>query len=349
MTFNEFLTAVKYSEKNFVEQVKEVNTIQGLEELFKSYCGKKGSLSLLRKQIGLMTPDEKKQAGQVLNKAFEEIEALYKEKRETLEQNLEDELIDLTAYIAKLNQDPLKSLGHMHIITKTLYELEDLFIGMGFSIETGPELETDWYNFEALNIPKDHPARGMWDTLYVDLGQPESTLLRTHTSPVQIRVLSSQKPPVYMIAHGKCFRRDTPDASHLSSFHQLEGLVVDKNISFADLKGTIETFTQAYFGVETLVRLRPSYFPFTEPSAEFEISCRICFGKGCRTCSNTGWLELGGCGVVNENVLVNCNINPDEYQGFAFGFGIERLIQMKYQIPDLRILTESDMRFLANF
>lgn len=349
MEIEEFLQTIKDVKDNVISQLDRATDEGELKKIYKDAVGKKGELSLVRKGIGQLPEAARKTVGEVLNKTIQEIELLYSKKLEIVSDNEKQEIVDLTTYLAAIDKDPLFEVGHGHIITKTIRELEDVFIAMGFSVKQGPEIETDWYNFEALNIPRDHPARGMWDTLYLEVGEVESVLLRTHTSPVQIRVMSEQSPPIYMIAHGKCFRRDTPDASHLSCFHQLEGLVVDKEISFADLKGTIETFTQSYFGKDTNVRLRPSYFPFTEPSAEFEISCRICGGQGCRTCSNTGWLELGGCGVVNENVLNNVKIDPDEYQGFAFGFGIERLIQMRYQIPDLRVLTESDMRFLANF
>ncbi len=232
------------------------------------------------------------------------------------------------------------------MVQRTRDELEDVFVGMGFVVAEGPEAETDWYNFEALNMPPAHPARGMWDTLYLELGEPETVMLRTHTSPVQIRLMESQGPPIYAVMPGKCYRRDTPDSRHIPTFHQIEGLVVDHGISFADLAGTIETFTTAYFGPDIHSRLRPSYFPFTEPSAEYEITCTICKGKGCRTCSQTGWIELGGCGMVDPAVFEAVGLDPDEWTGFAFGFGIDRCTQMRHEIPDMRVFFDNDVRVL---
>ena len=220
---------------------------------------------------------------------------------------------------------------------------------MGFTVSEGPHVETDWYNFEALNFPPGHPARSMHDTLFLDWGAPESTLLRTHTSPVQIRVMESQPPPIYTVIPGKSHRRDTPDARHLPGFSQIEGLVVDRDITFGDLAGTIELFTEAYFGPGTHSRLRPSYFPFTEPSAEFEVTCIFCKGDGCRVCSQTGWIELGGCGMVHPNVLKAGGIDPEDWTGFAFGFGIDRLAQMKYGLEDMRVFLDNDIRFLSQF
>jgi phenylalanyl-tRNA synthetase alpha chain len=222
-------------------------------------------------------------------------------------------------------------------------------VGMGFSVAEGPEAETDWYNFEALNMPPAHPARGMWDTFYLELGEPESVVLRTHTSPVQIHLMEERPPPIHAVMPGRCFRRDTPDARHLAVFHQIEGLVVDRDVTFGDLAGTIETFTGAYFGPDIHSRLRPAYFPFTEPSAEFEITCTICRGAGCRTCSGTGWIELGGCGMVDPAVFAAVGIDPAEWSGFAFGFGIDRCAQMRHGISDMRSLIENDVRFLRQF
>ena len=236
--------------------------------------------------------------------------------------------------------------GHLHVVQRTRDELEDVFVGMGFAVAEGPEAETDWYNFEALHMPPAHPARGMWDTLYLELGGPETVMLRTHTSPVQVRLMESQGPPIYAVMPGKCYRRDTPDARHIPTFHQIEGLVVDRGISFADLAGTIETFTTAYFGPDIHSRLRPSYFPFTEPSAEYEVTCTICKGSGCRTCSHTGWIELGGCGMVDPAVFEAVGLDADEWTGFAFGFGIDRCAQMRHEIPDMRVFFDNDVRVL---
>jgi len=237
----------------------------------------------------------------------------------------------------------------MHLVTRTQEELEDVFVGMGFTVAEGREVETDWYNFEALNFPPGHPARSSWDTFHVKLGKPEEVVLRTHTSPTQIHVMESQRPPIYSIMPGQCYRRETPDARHLAVFHQIEGLVVDKGINFGHLAGCIDTFTQAYFGPGITARLRPGFFPFTEPSAECEVVCFFCRGDGCRTCSHTGWIELGGCGMIDPNVFNAVGIDPDEYTGFAFGFGIERFAQLRHDIDDMRVLLDNDIRFLTQF
>jgi phenylalanyl-tRNA synthetase alpha chain len=228
--------------------------------------------------------------------------------------------------------------GHAHIVTRTWDHLEDIFVGMGFRVAEGPEVETDWHNFDALNIPAGHPARDGFDTIYVHHGQPGSTLLRTHTSPVQIRTMLAQEPPIYIVAPGRVFRRDTADATHMPVFHQLEGLVIDRDISLADLAGTIEAFTEAYFGPGFSSRLRPNYFPFTEPSGEFDIQR-----------PDGSWLELGGCGMVHPNVLRAGGVDPEEWSGFAFGFGIDRLAVMKYGVDDLRDLFVNDIRILSQF
>ena len=260
--------------------------------------------------------------------------------------------LDLTEVIpASVRSAPGR--GHLHLVTQARDELEDVFVGMGFTVAEGPEAETDWYNFEALNMPPAHPARGMWDTMYLDLGEPETVLLRTHTSPVQIHLMEGAVRdgtlPIHAVMPGKCFRLDTPDARHLPVFNQIEGLVVDRGITFGDLAGTIQLFTEAYFGPGMQSRLRPAYFPFTEPSAEFEITCTLCLGEGCRTCSHTGWIELGGCGMVDPAVFDAVGIDVGEWSGFAFGFGIDRLAQMRHAVPDMRSFLENDIRFLSQF
>ncbi|HVA05351.1 MAG TPA: phenylalanine--tRNA ligase subunit alpha, partial [Acidimicrobiales bacterium] len=260
--------------------------------------------------------------------------------------------LDLSEVIPARVTSPL-SRGHLHLVTQARDELEDVFVGMGFVVAEGPEAESDWYNFEALNMPPAHPARGMYDTLYLDIGEPETVLLRTHTSPVQIHLMEEAARegtlPIHAVMPGKCFRLDTPDASHLPVFNQIEGLVVDRDITFGDLAGTIQTFTEAYFGSGMQSRLRPAYFPFTEPSAELEITCTICRGAGCRTCSNTGWIELGGCGMVDPAVFAAVGIDADEWSGFAFGFGIDRCALMRHEVPDMRSFLENDIRFLSQF
>jgi len=319
--------------------------------------GKRSPFTNLQKTLGSLEPEERKAAGARLQEARREVEAAFEARAEVLsaaeraELYEADRLVLGDVVVSKISL-PL-SAGHPGVVALTQQSLEDVFVGMGFSVAEGPEIETDWYNFEALNIPPAHPARGMWDTFYLDLGEPETVLLRTHTSPTQIHLMDAAVTtgtlPIHAVMPGRCYRRDTPDARHLAAFHQIEGLVVDKGITFADLAGVIETFTKAYFGPDIASRLRPAYFPFTEPSAEFEITCTICRGEGCRTCSHTGWIELGGCGMVDPAVFAAVGIDPDEYSGFAFGFGIDRCAQMRHQIADMRALTDNDVRFLRQF
>jgi phenylalanyl-tRNA synthetase alpha chain len=328
-------------------RVSAAGTLEELAAVEAELLGKKSSLAEAQKALGGLEANQRREAGQKLQGIRREIEALVADRRRALEataraDRLEADRLDLTEVLTA--EVPWR--GHLHLVERTREELEDVFVGMGFAVAEGPEVETDWYNFEALNIPPAHPARGMWDTLYLDLGEPETVVLRTHTSPVQIRLMQTQIPPIYAVMPGKCYRRDTPDARHIPTFNQIEGLVIDRGISFAHLAGTIETFTTAYFGPDTHSRLRPSYFPFTEPSAEFEITCTICGGAGCRTCSQTGWIELGGCGMVDPAVLQNVGLDDEEWSGFAWGFGIDRCAQMKHEIPDMRVMLENDVRLL---
>jgi len=275
--------------------------------------------------------------GQALNAAQERVAEAVAARRSELEgaarrTRLEAERLDLTEALGH------PTVGHAHLITQTRDRLEDVFVGMGFTVAEGPEVETDWYNFEALNLPPAHPARSMWDTLYLELGTGENVLLRTHTSPVQVRVMQERTPPIYSVMPGRVFRRDTADATHLPVFHQIEGLVVDRGIAMADLFGTIQEFTEAFFGPGFTARFRPSYFPFTEPSAEFDIRR-----------PDGSWLELGGCGMVHPNVLRAVDLDPEEWSGFAFGFGIDRLAAVRHQLGDLRELFVNDLRFLEQF
>jgi phenylalanyl-tRNA synthetase alpha chain len=307
--------------------------------------GRGGALASAQRSLGALEPQSRRDAGRYVQDVRGQVEASLAERAEVLRaeeraRRLAEERLDLTEVVG------LRTRGHLHIVQRTRDELEDVFVGMGFVVAEGPEVETDWYNFEALNMPHAHPARGMWDTFYVDLGPPETIVLRTHTSPVQIRLMQQSHPPLYAVMPGRCYRRDTPDARHIPIFHQVEGLVVDRGISFADLAGTIETFTTAYFGPDIHSRLRPAYFPFTEPSAEYEITCTICKGGGCRTCSHTGWIELGGAGMVDPAVFAAVGLDDEEWTGFAFGFGIDRCAQMRHEIPDMRVLLENDLRAL---
>ncbi len=328
-----------------VEAAAGVADLDGAES---ALLGKRSALAALRQRLGALDPDERREAGRALNEARARVEEALAARRSELAagaraDRLEAERLDLTEVV------PTRRRGHLHLVTQTRDRLEDVFVGMGFVVAEGPEVETDWYNFEALNMPPAHPARSMWDTLYVDLGPPESTLLRTHTSPVQVRVMQAQSPPIYAVMPGRTYRRDTADASHLPVFHQIEGLVVDRRITFGDLAGTIEAFTNAYFGPDIHTRLRPSYFPFTEPSAEFDITCVFCKGDGCRSCGQVGWLELGGCGMVHPNVFRAVGYDPEEWTGFAFGFGIDRMTASRHGIDDLRELLSNDIRFLEQF
>ena len=328
--------------------IRAATTVDQLEAAESAALGRKSALAALNQELGALSPQDRKERGRVLNEARAQLRGAADERRVDLvaqaaKARAESERLDLSETL------PRRGRGHLGLITQTAQRLEDVFVGLGFQVAEGPEVETDWYNFTALNLPPAHPARSAQDSLYLDWGEPESTLLRTHTSPVQIRLMESQRPPIYAIMPGRVYRRDTPDARHNPTFSQIEALVVDRGITFAHLKGTIEAFTTAYFGPNIHSRLRPYYFPFTEPSAELEITCAICEGVGCRTCSNTGWIELGGCGMVHPHVLKNVGIDPEEYSGFAFGFGIDRLTQMRHAISDMRILFENDVRFIRQF
>jgi len=338
-------------ERQAAAAVASARSTEELAEVETAVLGKRGPLALAHRELGALDPDQRRAAGKVLHDAKVRLEALVAERHRELAliertERLAADRLDLTEVLAR--SAPV-TRGHLHLVSQTQMALEDTFVGMGFSVAEGPEAETDWYNFEALNIPPAHPARSMWDTLYLDLGEPETVVLRTHTSPVQIHLMEEHQLPIHAVIPGRCFRRETPDARHLAVFHQVEGLVVDRGITFGDLAGTIETFTGAYFGPEIHSRLRPAYFPFTEPSAEFEITCTICRGEGCRTCSGTGWIELGGCGMVDPAVFDAVGIDRTEWSGFAFGFGIDRCAQMRHGISDMRLLIENDIRFLRQF
>lgn len=316
-----------------------------LNELRVKYLGKKGSLTAVLRGLGALTPEERPRVGQIVNDIRSELELLVEKKNNELRQaelalRLASEKIDITLPGRK------GMSGHKHPLTTTLDQIKSIFMRLGFAIEEGPEIETDYYNFEALNLPKDHPARDMQDSFYIT----EELLLRTHTSPVQVRTMQNSKPnqPIRIIAPGKVYRRDY-DATHSPMFHQVEGLVVDKGISFADLKGTLELFIHEMFGSDVGVRFRPSFFPFTEPSAEVDISCVMCGSKGCRVCKGTGWLEILGSGMVHPRVLEMSKYDPGQVSGFAFGMGVERIAMLIYGIDDLRLFYDNDLRFLRQF
>jgi len=335
--------------------VAAAGSVAELDEIELSVLGRRSPLATAHRRLGSLDVEQRREVGRELNEVRRRLEQVMGEARRRLaaserEAGLAADRIDLTETLETLRS---ADRGHLHLVTRTRHALEDTFVGMGFTVAEGPEAETDWYNFEALNIPPAHPARGMFDTFYLELGEPETVVLRTHTSPVQIHLMEEAVAagtlPIHAVIPGRCYRRDTPDARHLAVFHQIEGLVVDRDITFADLAGTIETFTGAYFGADIHSRLRPAYFPFTEPSAEFEITCTICRGQGCRTCSGTGWIELGGCGMVDPAVFDAVGVDGGTWSGFAFGFGIDRCAQMRHGVADLRALTENDMRFLRQF
>lgn len=326
------------------KKLGEIKTLQELQELKVKYLGKKGEVTSMLKGLGGMAPEERPVFGQKVNKLREELEKLMERrenqvKEKILEQRLQKEKIDVTMPGKNIE------LGSIHPITQVIQEVEEIFLGMGYSIADGPEVETAIYNFDKLNTPADHPARDLQDTFYIT----EDIILRTQTSPVQARVMENQKPPIKIICPGAVYRSDTLDATHSPVFHQIEGLVVDKNITMSDLKGTLEMFAKNCLGPNTKVRFRPHHFPFTEPSAEADVSCFVCGGKGCRVCKQEGWIELLGCGMVHPKVLENCGIDSNEYSGFAFGFGVERIAMAKFGIDDLRLLYENDVRFLKQF
>lgn len=308
------------------------------------YLGKKGELTGLMRGMGQVAPEERPAVGQWINDARSALEealaARVQAVREAeLSLQLASETIDTT-----LPGTPAK-VGHLHLLTSVQQQMEDIFIAMGFSIAEGPEVEYDYYNFELMNIPQNHPSRDMQDSFFFN----ENMLLRTHTSPMQARVMLEQKPPIRIVCPGRVYRVDEVDSTHSPMFHQMEGLVVDKGITMADLRGTLDTYVHAFFGNTVKTRLRPSYFPFTEPSAEMDVSCGVCGGEGCSTCHGAGWIEVLGCGMVNPKVLTMCGIDPEEYTGFAFGMGIDRMAIIKYGITDMRLIFENDVRFTRQF
>ncbi len=309
-----------------------------MEAVRHKYLGRKSSLGTILKSLGTLEINERKEIGALANNAQKEINVLIEEKEKTLG-SLELPFIDVTA------PGRLYNIGHIHPINRIMDELLTIFSSLGYEIVDGPEVEDDWHNFEALNMHADHPARDMQDTFYLTNGN----LPRTHTSSVQIRYMEQNKPPIRIISPGKVHRNENEDATHSWVFHQIEGLVVDKNITFGDLKGTLEMITKQIFGSETKTRFRPNFFPYTEPSAEMDASCPHCSGKGCRSCGYTGWLELLGSGMVHPQVLINMGIDPEEYTGFAFGMGVERIAMIKYGIPDVRFFWHPDTRFLEQF
>lgn len=326
------------------EAIKSATSEQEIEALRIRFLGKKGELTAILKQMGGVSPEERPVIGQLANEVRSYIEneiATISTQLKSLaaSKKLENETIDVTM------PGNAVTLGQKHPLNIVLDEIKEIFLGMGFDVVDGPEVELDYYNFEALNIPKDHPARDTQDTFYIT----ENILLRTQTSPVQVRVMEKQKPPIRVISPGRVYRSDAVDATHSPVFHQIEGLVVDKGITMGDLKGTLEDFAKRLYGEDSVFRFRPHHFPFTEPSAEMDTMCFNCGGKGCRLCKGEGWIEILGCGMVHPKVLANCGIDPEEYSGFAFGMGLERIVMRRFGIDDMRLLFENDIRFLNQF
>ena len=326
-----------------LEAVSHTDDVNALEQLRVHYLGKKGELTQVMKTLGNLSAEERPQAGALINAAKDQVQDALNSRKATLEQaalsaKLAAEKIDVTL------PGRGQTSGGLHPVTRTLERVEQFFTRIGYGIAEGPEVENDYHNFEALNIPGHHPARAMHDTFYFNANM----LLRTHTSPVQVRTMESQQPPIRIVCPGRVYRCDS-DITHSPMFHQVEGLLVDEGVSFADLKGTIEEFLRVFFEKPLGVRFRPSFFPFTEPSAEVDMQCVMCSGKGCRVCKQTGWLEVMGCGMVHPNVLRMSGIDPEKYSGFAFGMGVERLAMLRYGVNDLRLFFDNDLRFLAQF
>ena len=337
----EKLLAIKEAAFN---EISAAENSGALEEIRVKYLGKKGELTTILRGMGSLSPEERPVVGKLVNEVKSEVEekleeAVKKIKEREKNAKLASEVIDISLP-GKRNV-----IGKRHPLDLTLESMKEIFISMGFTVEDGPEVELDHYNFEALNIPKDHPARSEKDTFYIN----DNIVLRTQTSPIQIRTMENQEPPIKMISPGKVYRSDAVDAPHSPIFYQMEGLVIDKGVTFADLKGTLELFAKKMFGDKVVTKFRPHHFPFTEPSAEMDATCFVCEGKGCRVCKGSGWIEILGCGMVHPNVLRNCGIDPEVYSGFAFGFGVDRMVMLKYGIDDIRALYESDMRFLNQF
>ena len=337
----EQLSAILADAKN---QVANSQNETEIESIRVKYLGKKGELTAILKQMGSLSPEERPKMGALVNEAKQELEELISVKKKELksaeqQKKLAEETIDITLPYKEIKR------GKLHPLNTVLDDMINIFQSMGFDVVDGPEVETDHYNFECLNVPADHPARDMQDTFYL----AENLLLRTQTSAAQIRTMENRKPPIRVICPGRVFRADEVDATHSPVFHQIEGLVVDKGVTMCDLKGVLEEFAHEIYGSDTKVKFRPSFFPFTEPSVEVDVTCSECGGKGCRVCKGSGWIEILGAGMVHPNVLRSCGIDPEEYSGFAFGIGLDRLTTTRYKISDIRLLFENDKRFLDQF
>jgi phenylalanyl-tRNA synthetase alpha chain len=344
LSSDDLSVSLKQIEETFRTELQGVSVLQELQQMRSRYTGKKGLITAKLKTLAVLSdPEEKRAYGKAINELKGLVENALREKEQLLKEGEQERRL-LTEGIDVTLPGKYAAFGRTHPINRVLGEVKDIFVSMGFGIEEGPEVELDYYNFEALNIPRDHPARDMQDTFYIS----DDVVLRTHTSPVQVRVMEKRRPPLKIIVPGKVYRCDA-DVSHTAMFHQVEGLMVDTGISFGDLKGVLELFLHGFFGKETPVRFRPSYFPFTEPSAEVDIGCIFCKGKGCRVCKMTGWIEILGSGLVNPRVFQMAGYEANAYSGFAFGMGVERLTMLKYAIDDIRLFYENDVRFLKQF
>jgi phenylalanyl-tRNA synthetase alpha chain len=348
MDADEALRTLEEERQRGLAVIGEAATLEDLERAEVAVLGRKAPVPRIQRSLGELTPEERPGVGRAVNEVFEALRAALAERRSAIravsERALaEEDRIDVTL------PGRWPRLGSVHPLTATEYEIVDVFTRMGYRVVEGPEVETDWYNFTALNIPPDHPARTEKDTVYLDVPGHDDLLLRTETSAMQIRTMERQEPPVYVIAPGRVYRQETPDATHTPVFHQVEGLAVDEGLTFADMKGTLLAFARAMFGEETRVRLTPDYFPFVEPGGQVAVSCFLCGGEGCGIDKETGWIELLGCGMVHPNVLRNVGYDPERYTGFAFGMGIERVALLRYGVPDIRLFYEGDVRFLEQF
>ncbi|MCU1467851.1 MAG: phenylalanyl-tRNA synthetase, alpha subunit [Actinomycetia bacterium] len=347
-TANDLAARAETTAREGADAFAAAGSLDELADAERRFLGKSSALNEIREAIKSVDGSERAVVGKAVSGARADLEAAYSARREILDG--EAAALSATRDRLDLTLGPREyQRGHMHPVTRIGRELEDVFVGLGYKVAEGPEVETDWYNFESLNFPPGHPARAMQDTLYVRLGERESVMLRTHTSPVQVRTMESQPPPIYVVAPGRAFRRDTLDARHSPVFHQIEGLAVDEGITLSDLLGTIEAFIHALFGSDIKARFLPSFFPFTEPSVEFAMSCVFCRGEGCAVCSRTGWVELGGAGMVDPNVFEAVGIDPEKYTGFAFGFGIDRVVQLLYGVDHIKNLWDGDVRFSRQF
>ena len=325
-----------------MEQLSRVDA--DLSEIRVKYLGKKGELTAVLRSMGSLSPEERPAFGQCANEVRAQIEAEIERRQTEMKSAMRDRALRAEKLDVTVPGEDVP-FGHIHPLSRVQHEIEDIFIGMGYSIAEGPEVELDYYNFQALNIPPEHPARDTQDTFYIT----DNVLLRSQTSPVQVHVMEKERPPIRILSPGRVYRSDAVDATHSPLFHQIEGLVVDRGVTMGDLKGTLAMFARRMFGSDTKIRFRPHHFPFTEPSAEVDVSCFACGGKGCRFCKGEGWIEILGAGMVHPNVLSGCSIDPEEYSGFAFGLGVERVALLKYHIDDMRLLYENDVRFLGQF